>query len=213
VYGILRGCDTIIRQARARHTDFLHLDHGYFARSDHANGDMAGHYRVSLNRLTCTGYGKCPPDRWERLEIPLKAWRSSGDHIVICPISNHVAQFVGVQPREWIKGVLWALGKATKRDIVIKPKQSDQSLSDVFVNAHAVVGYHSNAMVDAVIAGVPAYAIGPSPVVALGNTDLSQIDRPVLSDREPWLHNLAYHQFLLDEFKDGSAWKLIEGWA
>jgi hypothetical protein len=60
--------------------------------------------------------------------------------------------------------------------------------------------------------GLPAFTLGPNAAEPLCNTDLSKIENPYFPDAEEVekvLRHLSYCQFTETEFKDGTAWKII----
>jgi hypothetical protein len=120
-----------------------------------------------------------------------------------------MAMHTGVDHREWMKNTIAEISKNTDRTILIKPKSSDMLLEEALTDCHAIVGFDTNALIDAVIAGVPAFNLGNSAVSPVALQDLSRIESPVYLDRRQWAKNLSYNQFTLDEFKSGYAWQML----
>ena len=46
----------------------------------------------------------------------------------------------------------------------------------------------------------------------LANFDLSQIEQPVLKDRNNWLERISMCHWKFDELIDGSAWKFMRNY-
>ena len=86
----------------------------------------------------------------------------------------------------------------------------EKALDDV----HAVVTFNSIAGTEAILAGVPVFAMAPSNAARpVSNTDLTQIDNPWWPDRDQilaWAYHLAYGQFHIDEFKNGQAERILK---
>jgi hypothetical protein len=212
VYGILRGCDKVIRLAESLQKDFLHIDLGYFRRSEHAQGDFSGYYRVSWNAFQ---YGWpdegriYPPERWRRLKIPLQQWKKDGKHVVLVPPSMPWGNFIGVFPPQWVESVKTELAKHTDREILVANKDS-APLHTMLRDAWAVVVHNSNAALDALVEGVPVFTLGDSAAWPMGLDDLSRIEKPARdADRERFFRGLACQQWSLEEFADGTAWKML----
>ena len=203
VYGILRGCDQIIRQCEWVGRDYFHIDHGYLKR-----GHYEGYYRLSKNGLQWDGEGKFPSDRWAALGVKLEPWRRSGRNVVVCPISSAVAQFRNIDSHKWLKSVVSELSKFTDRPVIVKPKD-EGDLRPILNDAFCLVAYNSNAATEAVIQGIPAIVLGESACSPVARTSIRDIESPNYADREPWAHGLAYHQWTIKELRDGICWELL----
>lgn len=205
VYGILRGCDRIIRESERGGQEYFHVDHGYFGR-----GHYAGYYRISRNALqwsgNCTAY---PSDRWRRLGMPLQDWRKSGSAVIVCPPSKAIGEFFGVDPFRWTEIAMRELARHTDRPIQVKPKDSAVTFAEVLKDAWAVVVYNSNAATEAIVAGVPAFVLGQSAARPMAECDLGLIETPRYPERERWAHGLAYQQFRLEEIRRGECWEWL----
>jgi len=79
-------------------------------------------------------------------------------------------------------------------------------------DAHAVVGWTSNALTEAACYGIPVYPMSAgamvTPVCPHPFSEINKVkDWP---DRQQWLNDLAYCQWTYDEIKDGTAWNHIK---
>lgn len=203
VYGILRGCDRIIRECEIVSRDFYHIDHGYFDR-----GHYDGYYRVSQNAFQYLGgIDERDSGRFEVLKTELRPWKRSGFDIVICPFSEAFGHFWGIDPKEWTEAVIRELALHTERPITVKSKNG-VPLFDALKDAWCLVTHSSNAAVDAIMAGIPAIVLGPSAAAPVA-WRFEDIENPIWPDREPWAWSLAHHQFTLNEMRDGTAWREV----
>lgn len=202
VYGILRGCGEVIRQCEWVNRDFYHIDHGYFSR-----GHYDGYYRVTKNGLQCDGYGKSDGARWRRLNLPLRPWKRTGRHIVICPISKMVAEFLGIDHEKWLDTVISELSLHTDRPVIVKHKDGTP-LSEALKDAWCLVTHSSNAAVDAIRSGVPSITLGDSACNPV-SWDFESIEAPWWPDREQWVEALSDNQFTIEEMRSGKAWSLL----
>ncbi|MEE9611183.1 MAG: hypothetical protein V3W19_08020 [Desulfatiglandales bacterium] len=203
VYGVLRGCGEIIKQCEWIHRDYYHIDHGYFLR-----GHYEGYYRVTKNGLQSDGWGKFNPKRFEDLKVPLRPWKRTGRHIVICPLSKMAGEFINVDPKKWVETVLGELSLHTDRPIIVKYKD-DKPISSALEDAWCLVTHSSNAGVDAVVSGVPVIALGHSACLPV-SWDIEDIESPHWPAREQWTWNLASNQWTLEEMRSGEAWKMLD---
>lgn len=78
--------------------------------------------------------------------------------------------------------------------------------------AHVVVSYSSAICYDAHRIGVPSIVLGGGPARPISSTSLDDIEGPRLAtdaERRQWLSNLAWCQFEMPEYKDGTAWLIV----
>lgn len=204
VYGILRGTAEILKQAEAEQQPYLYVDHSYFSqcRSDHDNKGYNGYYRIVKNGRYTHPSPDYPSDRFEALGITLQPWRS-GRHVVVAPLSNFVADFYGINPLHWLRQTVRILKSKTDRDIVIKPKDSDQSLEETLKGAHCLVTLDSNAAVDAAVMGIPVFCSKVNAAAPVANIENLDIEAPLKPERSQWAANLSYMQWTIPEIKAG----------
>ena len=76
-------------------------------------------------------------------------------------------------------------------------------------HAWAVVNHNSSPGVGALIEGVPVFLTDPekSQCREVANTDLSQIENPILFDRERWVHRISQFHWNWQEISDGTCWR------
>jgi hypothetical protein len=216
-YGILRGTGDILRDCEDRGEDYLYCDHSYFRETRTELSTMVGrvtlakgHFRLVPNDRYYRDLGDMPADRWEKLGIAVKPWRTDGKHIVLVPVSRWVAQYNGIDPQAWLRGTMWELRKHTQRQIIVKPKDSDVPIAEVLENAWALVTMESNAAIDALTAGVPVFAGVSAASYPLANDDLADIEYPHMPEREQHFANLAYQQWTVNEILCGEARETLE---
>jgi len=82
-----------------------------------------------------------------------------------------------------------------------------EGLYNDFRNAHAVVGFNSNALTESVCEGIPTFSMCPSSMAwECSNKDLKNLESPEYFDRNQWLYNLGYCQWREDEIEKGDPW-------
>lgn len=199
-YGILRGTG----EAMHRADTFLYVDHGYFQRSSHKgdilNPAMAfnGYYRLVRDDV----WHDCTPDdsSWDRfnaLGLEVKDWRKSGGHIVFVPPSSYMENHLGLHG--WTEYALAKLDECTDRPIITHTKASETPLQEALNDAWCLVTYHSNAAVDAILAGIPAIMVGR------GLGKLTDVEDP--PQTREFFAKLANSQFTLPEIEEGVPWR------
>lgn len=202
-YGIKRGAGGAIKRSE----EYWYMDNGYIGKIDE-------YFRICHNSIVHDGRGDYPKDRFNKLNIKLKDWRKSGSHIVLCPSSPIMQEFLGLEahPGNWVKETIKEIRKHTDRKIIVSTKFGDgindfqktpskHPFSQVIKNAWAVVTYNSSVIVKSVVAGVPVVSLSPERRIG----DLSLIEDPTLE--RGFLYNLAYQQWSLDEILQGQAWR------
>lgn len=193
---------------------WIYWDRGYCRRVFATwlpRGENGGYYRWHLNSYQQRTIRDVPDDRWRQLRIEKEVlpWQKEGSHILIAAPTRTYAQFHRIE--KWTADTLDALARVTKRQLVIRDKESKRPLQDDLKGAHCCVSHGSIAAVEAVILGCPVFVHPDSAAALVGQTDLLQIDRPVYPDRQAWLNTLAYSQFSEPEIFNGTVWKMIEG--
>lgn len=209
------GCSPELRETilnwRKFGRTFVYWDRGYMRRvfaTWLAKGDAGGYYRWHVNSFQMQKIRSVPDDRFKVLSTPVADWSRGGSHIVIAAPTRTYGKFHAT--RDWIADTIDALARVTKRQLVIRDKESKRPLQDDLRGAHALVTHGSNSAVESIILGCPVFVHPDSAAALVGLTDLRKIETPIYPDRQPWLNSLAYCQFNEDELIDGTLWRLIE---
>lgn len=171
-----------------------------------------------------------PPDRFDALGIKVRPWRRAipAGHILIAGSSAKYHDFYGLKdPTRWTEKVVANLRQYTSRPIVYRPKPSwreavpvkgtryselPETIDQALAGAHACVTHGSNAVFEAVVAGVPCIVLGAAVAEPISSHTLEEIENPRLADdaeRRQWLANIAYCQWTLPEFAAGDAWRVL----
>ncbi len=175
-----------------------------------------------------------PPARWEKLGVPLLPWRADGDYVLLTAQVPWDAQVQDHDHLEWLEGAVRAIQAATDRPILFRghPRawrhgdpygrlstELREAVSHAALNkspptkiavdlegAYAVCCYNSNVATLATVAGVPVFTGAPCLADPIANRDWALLDDPPHPDRAQWAADLAYHQWHIDEFKEGLPW-------
>lgn len=213
-YGRLRGCNEMIERAKAEGRDWWLIDRGYFRASRDA--DYTGYFRITRSAMQHDGAGVSDGQRFGRLRLHLRDWRTSGSHVLVCPPTDIFGRLSGFDAQEWTRRTLLQLAQVTDRELRVreKPRGAVQGpktpLSADLRDCWALVTHSSNAAVEALVLGVPVFCTDPCAAQRMGRSDLSLIEDPLYPiDRHPWASVLADNQFLLSEMRSGLAWRML----
>ncbi len=165
-----------------------------------------------------------PSDRLDALQIDVKPWRTTGEHVVLCGQVPTDSAVCHVDYAAWCRETALELKRRTRRVVRFRahPMASEEidmrgtgvvlsdrpSLLDDLQNAWCVVTFNSNAAVESILEGVPAFAFDEgSMATAVASSDLDDLENPPMPDRRQWLADLAYAQWTVDEIRAGLAWE------
>ena len=188
-------------------------------------------WKVGLNGINRDAYfgpNNNNSDRYRLLGLSLKPWRDNGEYILICGQHDKSLQWQNM-PRmsNWFLNTYDEIRKYTDRPIIFRPHPRcrlphiERGLKYVyrqepvkiggsyddfdmgFNDIHATISWSSNPGIHSIIDGVPSF-VGPSSLAyPVANTDLSQIENPLMPDRTEWLNNYAYTEYTVDEIAQG----------
>lgn len=150
-------------------------------------------------------------DRWSKLGIELKPWRTTGDYVLVLP-QRGIGETGVAMPRNWLPSVLDKLRRFTDRPIKIRKHPGmtkSVPLEDDLARAWACVTWGSGAGIKALAYGVPVIHefrqwIGAP--AASGNMD---IESPVMGNRLAMFQRLAWAQWTLEELASGEAFEWL----
>lgn len=201
MYGILRGCFEVMEKTREIGRNYVNIDHGYF--TDRGNNP---YYRMTRNARSYEyDLFNVPDDRFKKLNITLRDYKSKGHYIVILPPSEYWGNYYGVNPDAWSLDVVKTLHKYTDMYCKIKKKDEAIPLSEWLKDAALLVHYSSMGGLEALIAGVPVITLGPSFLSKYTTNNLENFNNIIYTDREKLFNNLAYNQFTPQELSSGVA--------
>jgi hypothetical protein len=172
-----------------------------------------------------------PADRLDALNLIFKPYHEKrGQYILFDGTSNKFCVWHGLGDlRAWGRSMVEKIAKHTSMPIVYRPRPSHNGmpepvsrlarhsmggpLDEEMANAHVVVSYGGNIGWDAVIGGVPHFAIGDSIARPVSEIDWPHVGvrfKPSDEVRRQWAANVAHCQWLLPEIENGQAWRVIK---
>ena len=196
---------------------FYNFDGAYFG-----NGKKKTIFRLSVNNFqNVDPIIDRPSDRWEQLNIDQHSFKQ-GSAIVVVPPDRKIVHTLGLgSDDQWINDTVLKIKNFTDRPIKIRKRpepRADRIVSNTFKDfikddTFCVVGYSSNALVEAAMSDIPVIPLGHSATKSLYSYQLEDIEKikPAYpSDKQAWLNHLAYSQFTREELISGLAWELIK---
>ena len=224
---LIRGISSgkIADQVRALGQDYYFIETGYLGNYPCENNRTGRkiYHRIVKNAMQHSNIMDVPDDRWQDLvkfnpSLEYNGWRRTGSKILVVLSTEKPFQYYGQDKDAWLKKIVRTLKKHTDREIVFREKASrgertNDTIYDALNNdVYALVTYNSVAAVEAIQAGIPAFALAPTAADPVGNKDLTKIEKPHMPDEsviQQWLNSIAYSQFSLDEIITGQAWQMV----
>jgi hypothetical protein len=215
---VLRGIlkHKIMQRCWQDRRDFYYMDTGYFG-----NSVNKLYHRIVRNDLQHQDIVQRPADRWEALNISLPGSQRRGRRIIVAAPDEKPCRFYGIDQQHWIQSTVDTLKKHTDRPIVVRHRaarridrvQTDPLHMVLRQDVHALVTFNSNAAVESILSGVPAFVMAPTHAAApVGNRDLGQIEDPYWPDADKlhaWACHLAWGQFHVRELRNGEAYRIL----
>ena len=172
----------------------------------------------------------------QNLNISLKDYRTNGEHILVCLQRNGGWSMGKTDLQDWLVQTINTIRKHSSRPIIIRPHPGDktskelirpgnpkckikfskvvrlssnENLIDDLRNCWVTINYNSSPVIGAVIEGIPIFVCDPekSQSREIANTDLSQIENPLMLDRQKWVERLSMFHWNFDELKSGECWQ------
>jgi hypothetical protein len=223
---ILRGIlkYKLMQQCWKDNRSFYYMDTGYLGNQKNPlnpNGWKYWH-RIVKNDLQHNEIIKRPADRWQALKLPIENWKKGGSKIIIAAPDEKPCKFYGIDKDTWIAETIATLKQYTDREIIVRDRAKSrlqriehntlkQALDD---DVYALITYNSVAATESVLYGIPAFTLAPTNAASpVCSQDLSQIETPYYPEMDKvfeWACHLAYGQFHINEFKNGTAKRMLE---
>ena len=198
---------------------FYYMDSGYVGnyKSDINPQGWKLYHRIVKNGLQHNTIIERPADRWEKLKTKIHSRKKGGNHILLVTPSEKPCKFYNIELEQWKQDTIDQIKMYTDRPIVIREKQPRfqrlrRTIYDDLDNAHALVTYNSIAAVESVLYGIPAFTLAPTAADPVANKNLWDLEKPQHLDKDyiySWACHLAYGQFHIDEFKNGTAHRIL----
>lgn len=207
----------------------VHIDLGYFGRRD--GGRMAGYHKITVDDRHPTAYFRSREHSGHRIRqfgIKPAPWREPNPNapVIIAGMGPKGAAAEGYLHGEWETEAARIIRRYSKRPIIYRPKPNcpgspaiagtiytppdSVPLLTQLAGAHAIVSHHSNANVEALVAGIPSFTEA-GVAMAMGLSDLAMIETPLMPlTRDQWLADIAWCQWSVAEMAEGKPWRHLK---
>jgi hypothetical protein len=220
---MLRGImkHKIIKQCWEDKRPFRYMDSGYLGnRPSFKNPHGWKHWhRIVPNNLQHDAVIPRPSDRWNQLGLEV-ANRRRGNTILIVAPDEKPCKFYDIELDTWLKQTIDTIKQHTDRPVVVRERNRSRTdrknnrVEHALTHVHAMVTFNSIAATESVLAGVPVFVMAPCNAARpVANLDLAGIDNPWWPEQDQiqaWANHLAYGQFHIDEFRNGTAERIIK---
>lgn len=226
---ILRGLkhQKKIKELQAENRTFLYTDTGYFGNFPTTENPMGKklYNRLVINEVQHCTIEDAPPDRWNKLastdhRLQWNGWKKYDKKILIVAPTSKACKMYGYVLTDWLADTVETLKKYTDMPIEIRHKSTRDDrkkigsiYSAIDQGVYAIVTFNSIAAIESVLYGVPAFVTVPCAATPLTLSDLSKINEPYFPSKDiitATCNNLAYGQWTLDEFRNGTTWNYIK---
>lgn len=192
------------------------------AENGYLGKDSTGYQYLALAKHGHNGSGKRlidDPSRWERLGLTPRPWRTSGEHILLCP-NRFIAPQWFLMPTDWVERTKAELRKYTERPIIVRdhpghwkrlPEHPSIELVKQLQGAWACVIWSSSAGVHSLLAGVPVVCTAQWWVCKRAAGKVEDIETLSGNDaeREAAFRDMSSSQFTLAEIESGMPFALV----
>lgn len=204
------GTDHICQRAEKRGVQILVAENGYIGADPHGKQ----FYALALGHHNGAGSWKLgKDDRWGKIGVPLKDWRTQGQHVLLLP-QRGIGEPGVRMPARWAETTSALVRAHTKRPVITRrhPGRLHIPLEPDLANAWCAITWASGAGIKATAAGIPVFHdfpqwIGGAAATPLRNKkgSLADLEQPFLGDRLPMFQRLAWAQWSLAEIESGHA--------
>lgn len=180
------------------------------------------------------------PNRWQLIKnnigIDLIPYKARGNNILLCLQRNGGWSMKKTDVINFAHNVIKSIKNYTSKKIIVRGHPGDrktlirlnelkypnveisqnQDIRQDLKDAWATVVYNSSPGVASLIQGVPVFQMDPqldySMYGEVANTNLENIEDPILFDRQEWIERISMCHWSFDELKDGTAWKFMRNY-
>ena len=223
--GMIRGDGLIFKWCKQHGKRFFYIDHAYLNRGYNPDPDNEW-FRVTDSDFLWNKMEHRSSDRWDQYfgnSNIIEPWRlGKGKNILVLPPSQ-ATQYLFPKSKLWLDQTVRTIKRYTDKPIIIREKPTQQIISannqilkrlnfahaktieQELEDAYAVVTYNSGVTVNALLKGIPVFCDQNNAAAPL-SFKMEEMGTYILKDRQPWLHQLVYHQFLTREMLNGKIW-------
>lgn len=212
--------ETVFNAYREGGRHYAYWDLGYWGRQPCGKA-VEGYHRLAVNDWDTLKHMRrgCPGDRWAALNVPMLAPVIGHSRVLVAGMSGKAAITHGYMENAWENKIIADIRRMTP-DLCVefrgKPNKRARAATPIeqaLLSTGLLVTHHSNAALDALVAGVPVYCRkGVGRLASPDELDEAYIRRPLLptmSQRRAIVADAAYAQWTPDEMRSGAAFDHI----
>lgn len=149
--------------------------------------------------------------RYRALELAYHEWRTSGEHILVCP-NRSFGVGKQVMPPDWGPRTVERLKAITKRPVRLRPHPGNDApkrpLGEDLKGAWAVVIWSSSSGVHALLEGIQVICEAPGWIMkGACPASLEQIEESLVGERMPHFERMAWAQWTCAEIETGEPFR------
>jgi hypothetical protein len=210
--------EPIFSAYRAAGAHYLFWDLGYWGRRP-KGAPEDGYHRLAVDDWDTAAHmqRKCPWDRFQRLGLTIGDGPREDRDVLVAGMSPKAAMTHGYDYGQWERQACTVLARICPGvPVVTRPKPNKRAIPQVTIEqmlqtARLLVTHHSNAAIDALLLGVPVYAVkGVGRLASSDVLDADAVKHPYELDRLARLRllaDVAYAQWTPTEMCSGEAWQ------
>lgn len=226
--------DNFLLEAKKINPNFLIVEMPYIFRDvnkpskDHSYMRIMWNNHLGNNFISKYGNENIRPDF---KKVIVKPYKDSGSEILLINQMEKDTAISPTDPYEWLEETIHKIRQISNDKIIIRehPLQIKKvykinklikknkyiecfvsrnlDIVDDLKNARLCVTYSSGSVVDALINGVPSYALDQrSCAYEISNNDLNTIKQPLKNERKYFLSALSNTHWTFEEISNGSCW-------
>lgn len=215
--------EDIIKFANQNNKRLIFIDTGILKCDRERSGNLDNYFQVGYDCIKGLGEyynDNVPSDRFDKLEISLRPWRETNTNALIFGQLRFGIGSQHIDIHAWYRFCIRLLKDKNYRAFYLEHPNVGEPFTHhrlkfkVVTNRNqkydgigVTLSFSSNAVVDAIINGVPSIAMSQlSPAYKVCSNSLESLEQPKLFDREQWLIKLAYTQWQIREMETGECW-------
>lgn len=213
----------IIKFANQNNKRLIFVDTGVLKCNRNRDGDKNNYFQVGFDCIKGLGEyynNDVPKDRYEKLNIKLLPWRETNPNILIFGQLRFGIGSQHIDIHAWYRFCIRFLREHRYNAFYLEHPNVHEPFTHhnlkfkvirnrelKYQDIGVTISFSSNAIVDAIINGIPSIAMSIiSPAYNVCSHLLEDINNPQLFDREQWLSKLAYTQWQVTEMETGECW-------
>ena len=208
----------IFHAYRSAGAHYLFWDLGYWGRRPQTAPED-GYHRLAIDDWDTAVHMRraCLTDRFEQLGLTVGDGPREARDVLVAGMSPKAAGTHGYAYGQWEERIRASLTRIRPDlPVIMRPKPNKRAVPqipiyEVLQTTRLLVTHHSNAAIDALLLGVPVYAVkGVGRLASADTLDAAALEHPYelnYAARLQLLADVAYAQWTPQEMRSGEAWQ------